>query len=352
MHAISTSTARHRIVEYAFEHPEMPLAKMHTAQLPPRNSNTWISFAEYISLCKNLEANRRDQLTALRLGLSIRLRFAGAVGFLALNQPNLRRALMCLCQNSDLLMRGAQLKLEEAGPVAGLTYRVDAPASAVRFDVELMIAGLVTTLRDHAPDVHIRQVSLRCDPGCALPEMRRLLQTRCVAGPETNAIFFDARALDRPMCGADPELCHTLGLMIGVSESNGDGKHLLSRLRSELRQRLADQNCRIDTVAAALNTTPRTLQRHLSDAGYTFSSLREEIRRERATIMITQSEQSIAEISFSLGFTEVSSFYRSFRSWTGMTPGKFRNQALRKAAYERASLAIDKIADGDDKPRA
>jgi AraC-like DNA-binding protein len=35
-----------------------------------------------------------------------------------------------------------------------------------------------------------------------------------------------------------------------------------------------------------------------------------------------------AEIAFLLGFEEPNSFFRAFRSWTGMTPEQFRQTSL------------------------
>jgi AraC-like DNA-binding protein len=35
---------------------------------------------------------------------------------------------------------------------------------------------------------------------------------------------------------------------------------------------------------------------------------------------------SDSEVAFLLGFQDTTSFYRAFKSWTGMSPGEYRRQ--------------------------
>ena len=177
--------------------------------------------------------------------------------------------------------------------------------------------------------------------------MRRFMQAHSEFCQDADAVYFDASALDQPVKGADPRLRHTLETLMGLAGINAAEHDLVARLRAEIAQGLGDQKCGIDELADAVGMTPRTLQRHLILHGLTFSSLRDQVRKERAVAMLTQTTLPIGEISYRLGFTEVSSFYRSFRSWLGVAPGRFRTEATRRAAQERAALAIHKIAERD-----
>jgi AraC-like DNA-binding protein len=84
----------------------------------------------------------------------------------------------------------------------------------------------------------------------------------------------------------------------------------------------------MDTVARALATSPRTLRRRLAAEGLTFERVRDgalvAIARER----LSDRRESIAEVAFVLGFSEVRAFHRAFRRWTGVTPGEYRRAAL------------------------
>jgi AraC-like DNA-binding protein len=74
-------------------------------------------------------------------------------------------------------------------------------------------------------------------------------------------------------------------------------------------------------------TTPRQLQKRLSEQGLSFKELVEEIRREQALRCLRDSSQAIAEIAQACGYTEVSPFHRAVRRWTGLTPLQVRQQA-------------------------
>jgi AraC-like DNA-binding protein len=59
--------------------------------------------------------------------------------------------------------------------------------------------------------------------------------------------------------------------------------------------------------------------------------VREGIRRELATRYL-DADLSIAEISFLLGFSEPSAFFRAFKRWTGLTPLESRQRRREQTA--------------------
>jgi hypothetical protein len=53
--------------------------------------------------------------------------------------------------------------------------------------------------------------------------------------------------------------------------------------------------------------------------GTSFNAVREDVRRQLSRRYLDEG-LSIAEISFLLGFSEPSAFFRAFKRWTGVTP--------------------------------
>ena len=68
----------------------------------------------------------------------------------------------------------------------------------------------------------------------------------------------------------------------------------------------------------------RTLQRRLSERGYSFQTLVDESRRQLAEQLLQQTDYSLAEVAFMTGFSEQSAFTRAFKRWAGQTPRSFR----------------------------
>ena len=68
----------------------------------------------------------------------------------------------------------------------------------------------------------------------------------------------------------------------------------------------------------------RTLRRRLQNENKTFKTQLNSVRQEQANRYIRDSIKSLAEISYLLGFSEMSSFSRAFKRWTGETPSHYR----------------------------
>lgn len=79
-------------------------------------------------------------------------------------------------------------------------------------------------------------------------------------------------------------------------------------------------------VAGQLNMSPRTLHRRLTAEGTSFQQLKDDLRREVAVHYMQRDELSIDAIAAVMGFQDNSAFYRSFKKWTGTSPGKYRQQ--------------------------
>jgi AraC-like DNA-binding protein len=79
-------------------------------------------------------------------------------------------------------------------------------------------------------------------------------------------------------------------------------------------------------VAKTLNMSLRTLSRRLENEQTSVKEIKENLRRDLAIHRLTQTSDAIAEIASDLGFSDVASFYRAFRSWTGVAPGSYRRE--------------------------
>ena len=86
----------------------------------------------------------------------------------------------------------------------------------------------------------------------------------------------------------------------------------------------------VDVIAKRLGLTARSLQRRLKDEGTTFNAVREDVRRQLSRRFL-EDGLSIAEISFLLGFSEPSAFFRAFKRWTGQTPLEARRRLVAPA---------------------
>ena len=80
-------------------------------------------------------------------------------------------------------------------------------------------------------------------------------------------------------------------------------------------------------VAAAMDMSPRTLQRRLGDHHLSFQSLLDGLRENLGCRYLQRSGLSPVDIALLLGFSAQGVFTRAFNNRTGSTPGVYQNSA-------------------------
>ncbi|HEY1999067.1 AraC family transcriptional regulator [Paraburkholderia sp.] len=99
---------------------------------------------------------------------------------------------------------------------------------------------------------------------------------------------------------------------------------LAARIRKMLRALPMSSWPAADQMAQRLHAAEATMRRHLKQEGYTYQSIKDDLRRDIAIGELQDSTRTIAEIAMRVGFAEPSAFHRAFRKWTGMRPTDYR----------------------------
>lgn len=82
----------------------------------------------------------------------------------------------------------------------------------------------------------------------------------------------------------------------------------------------------LDTMAAALAVSARTLSRRLSEEGTSFSQLLTTARIEYAEHLLRSTSKNMSQIATAAGFANESSFSRAFRKIKGIPPSEYRQR--------------------------
>ena len=81
----------------------------------------------------------------------------------------------------------------------------------------------------------------------------------------------------------------------------------------------------LEDVASNFNMTPRSLQRRLQQESVTFQQLADSVRKSLAVSYLESGKYQIKEVSYMLGYNELSAFSRAFKRWTGKAPFEYRS---------------------------
>lgn len=141
-----------------------------------------------------------------------------------------------------------------------------------------------------------------------------------------NALVVNPADLAQRIRQPDPDLLKVLEMHAAQRlKELGLGQTFSQRVRSAIRECIENSGMpRKERVADMLRINPRTLLRRLQDEGTTYQDILEGLRRDMAMELLRTTRETQADIASRLGFADIRSFQRSFRRWTGMTPGDFR----------------------------
>jgi AraC-like DNA-binding protein len=103
-----------------------------------------------------------------------------------------------------------------------------------------------------------------------------------------------------------------------------DGTVLEAAVYGAVLAGLAPGRHGIVDVSELLGTSPRTLQRRLSERGTSFRRVAARARFARARELLEDSRISLGEIAVRVGYDDHGSFSRAFRRWSGTTPIAYR----------------------------
>lgn len=249
------------------------------------------------------------------------------VGALLEASGTLREAHGVIERFERLVYEGAHHALVVIDDGAHFRYRHPTNTIAERFVVDLALAFTLRVvqhllLRSDLEPSAVRLTYARPDDAA---EYVHVFGCPVTFGADVNEFVIPAALLDLPLIHSDPRLAELLERRAAELLSALGGEPDLTLAVREALETLPDlREADVDSVAARLGTSRRTLQRRLGDAGTSWKHLFEAEQKRRACASLMVGTQPIKDLADELGFTETTAFHRAFRRWTGFTPADYR----------------------------
>ncbi len=273
-----------------------------------------------------------DDTLGLHLAEAAPLESFGVHAYALQSSPTLREAYRRACRYQRLIHQATDLTFDEEADEGVLQHTLPDGRSVPRHPAEFLVTlwvrfGRLITGSNWVP----RLVCFAHDTPPNVSEHQRVFQTSIQFSSGRTAMHIPNHILDAPNASADPGL---IGVLDDYAERlleqtpTPPAVTLSERVRLQLLETLTGGIPTAEEISQSLHMSVRTLHRNLQQEGVTFSELLNQLRQEQATSYLANPNISISEVAFLLGFSEISSFYRAFKRWTGTTPAEFRAAKL------------------------
>ncbi len=290
-----------------------------------------LSYAQYMKIAAAAIRLTGNPALGLDFGGHARLAHWGVVGLAAMNGVTGGQALRVWLQYYRTYAPGWDLSVHVEGDVGHFIIREAIPRGKLlpfATEATLMTVQRLTGEINGRP-LPVREVRFAYPRPAYAERYREFSSEVIVFDADLTEVLFDAKNMDLPIDGADPSTGvlaerYCVAEAARVTPTVG----LLAEVRKVLVRGLAPRPT-LEDVARELRTSSRSLRRALQEMGTSFRTLLDEAAKARAEELVRRNSDKLEHVASELGFSDVRTFRRAFKRWTGHSPAAFRNRAAR-----------------------
>ena len=294
----------------------------------PGTKATKVPFGNIAALFELAADRCDDDLLGFHVGQKVDVRDAGLVAYVGINAPTVRDFVRNIAAYARVYSDAVEYDLSLFEDGGQMTWYYHLPPSIPRRQyVECAAVICVSALRQitKAP-IWCDSVSFIHPRNAHIEEIERFFGCGASFGRRSNTISFKIADLDCPIVDADEKLLRLLK-EIATEALNSAGTNrpeLQEEVEKAILARLSSGDVGANSIAMDLGMSVRTLSRRLAEIDLSYSFLLVNLREALATRYIQDSDLSLTQIAFLLGYADSSSFSTAYRSWTGRPPSDVR----------------------------
>jgi len=291
-----------------------------------------VSFADLCRICERAIDMTGDPALGLRWAEQLRRETFAPVSHMLAHVQTLRQGLDLLTKFGPLFCDAPFFSLNEAGDSA-LLRAADWMASSARllaFSTEVILGGFAKMVSAMHGEEAIAGVSLAYAPPEYSAQYERVFRAVVRFDQPVSGLIVRRQLLDAPTPFADKDMQLALEPVAERRLQRVAQDERYSFGVRELMRRHAPERISMGAAARSLGVSVRSLRRQLAAEGTSFRQLEYAAFVSVAESLLRDRHRTIQEVAYELGFSDVTTFHRAFKRWTGITPGEFRTRALRR----------------------
>ncbi len=262
----------------------------------------------------------------LLLGERLLVHTHGVLGYAAMNAETLSEALQTLEQ--FIRVRVAFMQLAYDADNAALVLSSDMPlGQAERLLMEAILLAIKQIIdfitREKAA---ITQVRFHYQAPAEAALIEQVFDTQVQYGAPLSGLCIAPDLLHKPLRVAEPEAYAMAQTLCEQALAKlGDESALSQRIQRYLLTR-HNEFPTLEQVCRQLHTTPRTLHRRLKAEGTSFREITDTTKHRLALQYLQEGQNSLQEVAYLLGYSDLANFRRAFKRWVGLSPSEYLAQ--------------------------
>lgn len=265
------------------------------------------------------------QHLALKIGKYWHPSQMGAFGYAWMTSSTLRTAFERLQRYARIVIGFVNISIEESDTDLTLIFDFKSESFAPAFRLNGNRALILAMIQHNAgPDFHPQSVSFSHAEPKNIDDFYALFQCPITFNADLDSLTISLEDADKPRSCSNKQLALLHDQLLIEYVAKLDNSNIVERVKLAVINEMGSGNFSDSTIAESLHMSQRTLQRRLEENNTTFKMVVNKVRQDLADTYLNDSSLSLTEISFMLGFSEMSAFSRAFKRWTGESPSHFR----------------------------
>lgn len=290
----------------------------------------YISEDQFYGFIKEAE-NQSNQISfGLGIGSRLTLSSFGLLSRAFMCCANLGEAIEIAKRYSTLVMPLVRVSTQKEGPHTKLEFEFYSRYPDLnQIVMEALIAsskkmlGILTS-----QNFQIEKLQLSFQQPAYIDHFPKDLARSVEFGSNCNAIYVKHSVFNSEFVTANPTdaskaLAECEEELLRIHQSKSMSAKVVELIRFHLEGNPSEV-----MVADRLNLTERTLRRKLAQEETSFRELLRQVREEMAIVYLRETDLQIAQIALKLGYQETSNFRAAFKTWTGKSPRKWRQEIV------------------------
>jgi len=269
--------------------------------------------------------NRED--IGLYQGAQVDIQQMGVLAYIMLNSKDFETAFNNYKQYNLMICSGISYDIHLQDHDLKINFT---PALAERSKNRILMDCLLSsfirlTEQLTGTNLHIKAVCYSSSPPIQYqPYIEFFGQTPTFNASETS-LLLDAAILKAPIMFSNPSVYMMFKRYLDEKiNSLVQLKEFTFKTEEYLYQNIRGNCPSIKDVSHHLFISTRTLQSKLKDENTTYQTILNDVRKSLSITYLKDNSMSITDIAYILGFSEPSTFYSTFKKWTGTMPHKYR----------------------------